>query len=243
MLDPTLTEEALWTLVPTLPDSELPQLLGHPATHERHLLKILLRTDLSGEFLGLVAKSRWVRAPQILTAFVNHPHAPRPDALNFVKFLGWRDLNRTMLSFRTPPEVRHASESLLLQRLPSLTVGEKITLARAAGGQVLKALRNDNDSRVIRSFLDNPRTVEEDVLYLVNRPRCTAPVLEMVAQDLKWNTRKEVRIALLRNPRTPLAVALGFIGKLTAQDLKILATDAKVPLAVRRTIGRKLGET
>ena len=241
MIDSSLTEEQLWTLVPALQEHDLPQLLEHPSAHERHILKILLRTDLSGDFLGIVARSRWVRAPQIQAALVNHPHTPRADALNFVKFLGWRDLNRTMLSFRTPTEVRHASESLLLQRLPSLTVGEKITLARAAGGQVLKALRSENDSRVVRSFLDNPRTVEEDVLFLVNRPRAGAPLLEMIAQDVKWNTRKEIRVALLRNPHTPLAVALGFIGKLTAQDLKVLSADPKVPLAVRRTIGRKLG--
>ena len=242
MLDSSLTEDTLWAALPTLQDPDLPALLDHPAAHERHILKVLIRTDLTAEFLNSVARGRWIRNPQIQAAFVNHPRAPRGDALNFVKFLFWRDLNRTILNFRAPPEVRHAAESNLMQRLPGLTVGEKMTLARTTGGQVLKALRLEGDGRIIRSLLENSRTVEEDVLFLVSRPRCPTPVLEMVAQNVKWHTRKEVRIALLRNPHTPLAVALGFITRLTTADLKALSSDAKVPLAVRRAIARRIGE-
>lgn len=242
MLDPSLTEDALWAALPTLQDPDLPALLQHPAAHERHILKTLIRTDLPEGFLQLVARGRWIRNPQIQAAFVNHPRAPRGEALNFVKFLFWRDLNRTILNFRAPPEVRHAAESNLMQRLPGLTIGEKMTLARTTGGQILKSLRQESDPRIIRSLLENSRTLEDDVLFLVSRPRCPAPVLEMVAQNVKWHTRKEVRVALLRNPHTPLAVALSFITRLNTADLKALVADAKVPLAVRKAIGRRIGE-
>jgi hypothetical protein len=123
-----------------------------------------------------------------------------------------------------------------------MAVGEKITLARLAAGQVLKALRHDKDPSVIQALLENSRLVEEDVLYLVCQQRTPAPVLEAVARDPKWSARREVRIALLRNARTPLSSAVAFIRSLTAVEAKSLVNDGKVPLAVRRMLQSRLGK-
>jgi hypothetical protein len=167
---------------------------------------------------------------------------PLPDALNLVKFLAWRDLNHTLLNYKIASEVRHAAESALIQRLPALAVGEKITLARLAGGQVLKVLRSETEPRVISSLLENQRLVEEDVLYLASRPKTIAPVLEAVARDDRWSSRKEVRVALMRNPKAPLSVVAPFISQMTKGDLAPLAGDPKVPLALRRMIQTRLGK-
>jgi hypothetical protein len=175
-------------------------------------------------------------------ALVNHPNTPLPDALNLVKFLFWRDLNQVAVNFKLATDVRHYAEQILFQRLPAMAAGEKITLARLAAGQVLKALRLDKDPSVIQALLENPRLVEEDVLYLASQQRTPAPVLEAVARDPKWSARREVRIALLRNARTPLSSAIAFVRSLTAVEAKSLATDAKVPLAIRRMIQTKLGK-
>jgi hypothetical protein len=51
-----------------------------------------------------------------------------------------------------------------------------------------------------------------------------------------------VRIALLRNSKTPISSAISFIRSLTAVEAKSLATDAKVPLAIRRMLQTKLGK-
>lgn len=242
MLESGITAEALWAKVPQLSGDDLPELIDHPATGERHLVKVLLRPDLTGAFLSALARSRWSGFARIQFGIINHPRTPLPEALNLVKFLAWRDLNHTLLNFKLASEVRHAAESALIQRLPSLAVGEKITLARLAGGQVLKALRSETEPRVISSLLENQRLVEEDVLYLANRPRTIAPVLEAVARDERWSSRKEVRVALMRNPKAPLSVVAPFISQMTKADLAPLADDLKVPLALRRMIQTRLGK-
>lgn len=242
MLEKGITAEALWARVPQLSREDLPELLEHPATGERHLVKVLMRPDLPEAFLSGLSRSRWAGYARIQFGIVSHPRTPLADALNLVKFLAWRDLNHTVLNFRLASEVRHAAESTLIQRLPSLAVGEKITLARLAGGQVLKALRSETEPRVIASLLENQRLVEEDVLFLVNRPKCIAPVLEAVGRDERWSSRKEVRVALLRNQKTPLSLAVPFIRQMTRADLTPLASDPKVPLALRRMIQTRLGK-
>lgn len=241
MLRPEMTSDELWAALPGVPVEELAALLDHPAADEKHVLKTLERTDLPAPFLQLVAKSRWVRSLRVQYFLVNHPHTPVAEAMNLVKFLFWRDLNYTTQNFRIPPEVRHAAEGMLIQRLPALAIGEKMALARLAGGQILKMLRLDKDARVIEALLDNPRAVEEDVLYIINQGRTPAPVLESIARDPKWSCRKEVRVALLRNPATPLSLAIPFVAQMSAADLKNLANDGKVPTAVRRMIQTRLG--
>jgi hypothetical protein len=241
VLPPDLSDEVLWTRLPGMAPDDLLALVDHPAATERHILKVLERPDLPEAFLARVAKSRWASVTRIQFGLVSHPSTPLPNALNLVKFLQWRDLNLVIQNFRVATEVRHQAESVLFQRLPALATGEKVTLARTAAGQTLKTLRADRDPKVAAALLQNPRLVEEDVLFMVNQPRSTAPVLESIARDSKWSARVEVRVALLRNPKTPLSSAITFLSNLPAGELRVLAQDPKVPMAIRRMIQTRLG--
>ncbi len=102
-------------------------------------------------------------------------------------------------------------------------------------------LRLEKDPRVVQGLLENPRITEDDVLFLVNQPRTPAPVLEQVARDPKWSSRREVRIALLRNGSTPLSLAVTFISNLSLTELRTLLSDPKVPLSIRRMIETRVG--
>ncbi len=242
MLDPNLGEDDLFGRIGSLPPPDLDAVPDHPSARERHLLKLLSRPDAFEATLQRIARSRWARSSRVQFGLVNHPSTPAGESMNLVKFLSWRDLNLTLQNFRIASEVRHQAEAVLLQRLPSLALGEKVTLARTAAGQALKSLRVEKDPRVVKGLLENGRLVEEDVLFLVNQPRTPQPVLETVARDPKWSCRKEVRLALLRNPSAPLSAVLPFITSLNLVDLRNLLTDAKVPLAVRRMIRTRMGK-
>jgi len=243
MLQQGLSDESLWAILPSIAAEDLPSLITYPTAKEQHLIKVLQRPDLPEQFLALVAHSKWAGTLRIQFCLVNHPHTPMAEAMNLTKFLFWRDLTLISQNFRLSSEVRHVAESVLQQRLPAMAVGEKVTLARMAGGQVLKMLRLEKDATVVQALLDNPRLVEEDVLYLVSQQRTPAPVLEAVARDPRWSVRREVRIALLRNARTPLAAAITFISNLNVAELRQLAGDLKVPLAIRKMIQTRLGKS
>jgi len=241
MLGPELTSDQLWAALPTLAGDDLSALMDHPAADDRHFLKLLERPDLPGPFLLALSKSPWARSPRIQFYLVRNPSTPLPVGMNLVKFLFWRDLNLVTLNFRVATEIRHMAESVLFQRLPALAVGEKVSLARLAGGQVLKALRLEKDARITAALLENPRLVEEDVLYIVSQARTSSPVLETIARDPKWSCRREVRVALLRNASTPLSAAIPFVAQLAVTDLQALARDPKVPTAIRRMIATRMG--
>lgn len=242
MLKPDLTGDEIWQLLPTMKPDDIIALPNHPAVKEQHFLKLLERRDLPVEFIRSLARDRrWVKSSRIQFKLVNNSLTPIPDAMNLVKYLFWKDLNFTVQNFRIASEVRHTAEAMLIRRLPAMATGEKVHLARVAAGRVLKLLRTEKEPRVATALLENPRLMEEDVLFTINQKSTPSPVLESVARDAKWSSRRNVRVALLRNPKTPISVSLSFISSLHRGDVAELLKDSKVPLAVKRMIKTRLG--
>jgi hypothetical protein len=58
-------------------------------------------------------------------------------------------------------------------------------------------------------------------------------VLRVIAVNRAWLKNYNVVAALTRNPKTPPALAMGFLQRLNERDLKKLATDRNVAEPVR----------
>ncbi|MGA8678262.1 MAG: hypothetical protein WB621_23840, partial [Candidatus Acidiferrales bacterium] len=61
-----------------------------------------------------------------------------------------------------------------------------------------------------------------------------------IAQHPKWSVQYNVRVALIRNPHTPVPSVLAFLPSLTLRELKELATLEGVTPHVRKYIQREL---
>ncbi|MBI5494248.1 MAG: hypothetical protein HY904_04420 [Deltaproteobacteria bacterium] len=114
------------------------------------------------------------------------------------------------------------------------TLGARTWHARKASGPILERLVRDDDPRVVRNLLLNPRVTEKEVLKIATRRPATSEVLEEVARNTRWNRREQVRRALVFNPYTPVEIALGFLPFLHRADLMRLAGDARVHVEVSR---------
>jgi hypothetical protein len=163
-----------------------------------------------------------------------HPATPQVLALTLVSGLFWRDLVAVGLDVRVRPVVRRSAEQRLIERLPGLAVGEKVSIARTASPHVLQVLRYDPTPRVIAALLDNPRLVEGDLLPLASADRTQTPVLEVILGHRKWGHRYPVRVAVVRNPRAPLALAMQHLPLLKKPDLKAVASDPRLAAPLRR---------
>src|SRR5262245_40939365 len=170
----------------------------------------VLRNPHAGEDVVrlLAAERRLLASYEMRRDLALHAATPQPIALALVGGLYWRDLVAAGLDVRIRPVVRRFADQRLIERLPALAVGEKVSIARSASPHVLQALRHDPTPRVIAALLDNPRLVEGDLLPLASAETARAPVLTEILRHRKWGNRYPVRLAVLRNPHAPVALAL-----------------------------------
>jgi hypothetical protein len=103
-----------------------------------------------------------------------------------------------------------SAEESLINRLERLSQGERLSLARRASGRIAAALLSDSETRVMHAALDNSRLTESAVIKALMRRNAPATFVRAVCHNGKWWPRREVRIALLRNEKTPLSRALEF---------------------------------
>jgi hypothetical protein len=206
-------------------------------------LQLLKRNDLPAEILervsknGAVAKNRKVKL-----ALIKHPRTPRHVSMPMLRHLFTFDLMQVALAPVVPADVKRAAEETLIHRLETISLGEKLSLARRASGRVSGELLLDPEPRVVSTALENSRLTEAAVIKVLMRQNAAAKFVELVCHHPKWSVRREVRIALLRNEKTSLARALEFAGSLPASLVSEILQSSRLPTHVKAHLLRVRAE-
>ncbi len=169
---------------------------------------------------------------------VAHRATPRAEALKFAHYVYWRDLVRLSVDVTVPAPVRRAIDTLLLNRIGEMTLGEKITSAKRCSPALIKVLLFDPDPRVFSSLLVNQRLREEELVLLASSNRASPEHLRILANDRKWSYRYAIRKALVMNPVTPRSVAASQLRFLSRRDLRMIHGKAETSVYLRRCIER-----
>lgn len=173
-------------------------------------------------------KSRKVRL-----ALAAHPHAPRRIALRIIRELYNFDLMQFAQIPSAPADLKHVADELLVSRLPSITLGERISLARRSSTLVAGALLLDKEPKVWKPALENPRLVEAAIVKALRRATATPGFVVAVSRHPRWSLRHEVQMALLRNAHTPLARAIEFANRLSARQLRDILHTSRLPEKIK----------
>lgn len=137
-------------------------------------------------------------------------------------------------------DARAAAPRPLVPGTRPLTLGERKSLARSWRRDVLQRLLTDPHADVVALLLANPHLTEDDVLRIATARRSSAAVLGLLHRSPRWSLSPRVRVALVRNPRLPLPLALQLVGLLDAVELRSLARDVRLPPALRAALERRV---
>ena len=205
-----------------------------PALTEDRALALLKRGDLSAEDVEQLTKNAaLVKSRKVRLALASHPRAPRRIALRLIRELYSFDLMQFSLIPTAAADLRRVADELLVARLASITLGERISLARRSSVIVAAALLHDRESRVWQTALENPRLTEAAVVRALQRPGATPGFVEAVCHHAKWSLRPEMRLALLRNAHTPLACAIDFARRLPPSRLRDVLHASRLPEKIK----------
>jgi hypothetical protein len=136
-------------------------------------------------------------------------------------------------------DIKHAADDLLVSRLASVTLGERISLARRASGIVAEALLLDKEARVWRTALENPRLAEAAIVKTLLRTNSNAAFVEAICHHTKWSVRPEIRMVLLRNDKTTLARALEFAGSVAPAQLRDILYNSRLPEKIKMCLRKE----
>jgi hypothetical protein len=197
-------------------------------------LSILKHRDLPANEIDRIAKdSGAIKSRKVRLALAAHPRAPRRIALRLIRELYTFDLMQFSLLPAAAADLKRSASELLITRLASVTLGERLALARRSSAIVAAALLLDKEPRVWQTALENPRVTEAAVVKAVNSLSPTPQFIEAVCRHAKWSLRPEIRIALLRNPHTPLARALEFARRLPPAHLRDILHSSRLPEKIK----------
>lgn len=233
--------EELKTLVHDARSEILRAVLENPNLEEPHVTALLGRLDLPANIISAVAgEAKWLALESVRLALARHPRTPTRIALALLRQLFLFDLARLSLLPSAPADIRRAAEQLILARVPHLPVGEKLTLARRGPTRVAGALLAEGHPQAIKLALDNAFLTESQVLKVLAKPGLPERVAAAIAQHRKWSRMPNVRVALIRNPLTPIPHVMAFLPDVPLHDLKDLAALESLAPHVRRYIHREL---
>ena len=212
-----------------------------PALAEDLALALLKRADIPPEVLEQLSKNGGaMKSRKVKLALVEHPKTPRHVSLPMVRHLFTFDLMRVALAPVVPADIKRAADESLINRLETISIGERLSLAHRASRRVAGALLLDPEARVIHAALENSRLTEAAVVQGLTRYDTPAAFVEGVCHHAKWSVRREVRMALLRNEKTPLARALEFARALPASLVREILTGSRLPANVKSYVMTEL---
>jgi hypothetical protein len=202
-------DEPLAELIHSRDADVLRTVAASPRLTEDLALSLLSRTDLPAPVTEAIAKNQAVtNHRKVLLALVSHLRTPRHVSLPLVKHLFTFELMQIVLTPGVAADLKIQIEESLIQRLESISAGERISLAKRGPTRVAAALLCDSEDRVREAALQNPHLTEDWVVKALMRDETPAALVLAVSHDRKWSLRRDVQIALLRNEHTPLARAI-----------------------------------
>ena len=214
-----------------------------PALTADLALAVVKNRDLSSEVIEQISRNAAVmKSRKVRVALAAHPRAPRRIALRLIRELYTFDLMQFSLIPAVAADLKRVADEQLVARLASITLGERIALARRSSAMVVAALLPDREARVWQTALENPRLSESAIVKALLRPTATPVFVKVLCHHVKWSLRPEVRCALLRNEYTPLARALEFARRLPPAQLRDILHASRLPEKIKAYLRKDLGK-
>jgi hypothetical protein len=101
-------------------------------------------------------------------------------------------------------------------------------------------LIRDPNKIVAVAVLSSPKMTETEIENVAKMASISDEILRIIANNRAWTKRYGVIVALARNPKTPVAISMNLLARLTDKDLRAISADRNVPEVLRITARQKI---
>jgi hypothetical protein len=127
-----------------------------------------------------------------------------------------------------------------VQRIATMGFSERLKAALKGTREMRAILIRDPNRLISTSVLSSPKLTDAEVEGFARMPSISEDVLRIIGNNRVWLRNYAVVVGLTRNPKTPLAMSLNLMARLTDRDLTMLSVDRNVPDPLRIAARRKV---
>ena len=223
-----------------------------PRAHEQLQILVLLLEDPDAEIRS-TAEATLNQIPEAaLKAFLARPDVP----LGIREFFGDRgvfpdeipditaviDVDEPLLEVGAQDEFGEEEEDRVTatQRLARMGFSERLKAAVKGSREMRAMLIRDPNKMISAAVLSSPKLTEPEIESFSRMASLSDEVLRIIAGNRAWTKNYNIVLGLTRNPKTPLALALNFLGRLSGRDLAQVSVDRNVAEPLRIAARKKV---
>lgn len=223
-----------------------------PRAHEQLALLVLLTSD-EDEGIAMAANETLGRIRrEILSAFLARHDVPE-EMRAFFRARGIEPDQAPSEVADQPliaegadveqPAAEAEDKEATVQRLGKMTIAERIKHAMLGTREERFILIRDVNRLVAAAALSSPKVGEADVEAFSKMANVSEDVLRAISHSRAWMKHYGVVSSLALNPKTPIAVSLGLVGRLIERDLQSITRDRNMPEPLRSAARRLLANS
>jgi hypothetical protein len=142
-------------------------------------------------------------------------------------------------SIATETTADDTSQPRATQAAGSSTAG-KIHMALHGSKEERMRIMRDGDRGLHRYVLRNAGLRLDEVTFIAKMTAVSPDLLKAIAERREWIQRPEIALALVRNPKCPVPLAIQMLNHLSPRDLRQLAKGSGVRMPILQAARKKV---
>ncbi len=232
----TADKDRLFTVLQNCREEVLLAALRNPGLDPQHILTLLKRRGIGPLITAIYTRKYLVEAYSVKFALVAHHDTPPHIAQALLPLLYIFDLLKLCQISGVSADIRLAAERKIVQQIPTQPLGNKLTLARRGTAAILDALLREGVQNILEACLDNPHLKEGSLHQFLASSHATAEAVSTVARNSRWKSHPNIRLVILKNPRTPLIWFTTILPGLSAATLRDLQSSPRLTFAQKELV-------
>ncbi len=135
---------------------------------------------------------------------------------------------------------RDADTISITQQIQQMGIVERVRAAMKGSREARALLIRDPNRMVASAVLSSPKLSTSEVERFAKMTNVSDDVLRAIAQNRGWVKSYGVAHALVKNPKTPVAVSLNLMPRLVDRDVRSLAVDRNIPEPLRLAARKRM---
>ena len=152
------------------------------------------------------------------------------------------DVDQPLLDNSEPVDLGDENEDResARQKLTKMGFSARLKAAVKGSREMRAMLIRDPNKMIAASVLSSPKLTEPEVESFAKMASLSEEVLRIIANNRAWTKNYNVVLGLTKNPKTPVALSLNFLQRLTSRDLAHVSVDRNVAEPLRIAARKKV---